>query len=71
MQVRERGGAVAPGDWCRDLSGGPGAAGPPPGPAEVVQFPYAILEVKLQVEPPAWVKVRGMWEAACRMRAVA
>ncbi len=56
LQVRERGGPVAAGDWCRDLS--PGCSSPP-GPADVVQFPYAILEVKLQVEAPQWVKVRG------------
>lgn len=56
LQVRERDGPVAPGDWCRDLS--PGCCSPP-GPSDVVQFPYAILEVKLQVEAPGWVKVGG------------
>lgn len=45
------GGAIQklPGDWCRDLS-----AGIPP--KDVVHFPYAVVEIKLQAKPPQWLK---------------
>lgn len=38
-----------PGDWCRDLS-----VGIPP--KDVVHFPYAVVEIKLQAKPPQWLK---------------
>jgi SPX domain protein involved in polyphosphate accumulation/uncharacterized membrane protein YidH (DUF202 family) len=45
------GGAIPklPGDWCRDLS-----VGIPP--KDVVHFPYAVVEIKLQAKPPQWLK---------------
>lgn len=46
--VRERGAPRREGDWCRDM------AAPLP-PCDVVDFPYAVLEVKLQDEPAPWV----------------
>lgn len=39
----------APGDWCRDMRA-------PLNANEVVHFPYALLELKLQVEAPDWVQ---------------
>lgn len=47
--VRESGAPKLPGDWCRDLSA-------PLSPEDVVHFPYAIVEVKLQAKPPRWLK---------------
>eukprot|EP00887_Chlorella_sp_A99_P003724 scaffold7.g3724.t1 len=44
--VSELGAPRAPGDW--DM-------GQPFRPEEVVQFPYAVVEVKLQAQPPQWV----------------
>ncbi|KAL4433860.1 hypothetical protein ABPG75_000301 [Micractinium tetrahymenae] len=46
--VREHGAPRAPGDWCRDM------AAPLP-PHDAVYFPYAVVEIKLQEAPPAWV----------------
>lgn len=51
--VRERGAPRATGDWCRDGS-------VPAGRGDLVRFPYAVVEIKLQDEEecPAWVQVR-------------
>jgi SPX domain protein involved in polyphosphate accumulation len=57
--VDERGfapGAAAPGGgargtgWCRRLD-----ASPPLAPGELIEFPFAILEIKLQDAAPDWV----------------
>ena len=37
--------------WCRSLD----ASATPVGPQEVVEFPFAVLEIKLQDETPKWV----------------
>lgn len=48
--VNEKGAYVTEGDWCRDLSR-------PIYESESVLFPYAILEIKLQVEEkPEWIE---------------
>eukprot|EP00894_Picocystis_sp_ML_P003500 jgi/Pico_ML_1/54017/g4463.t1 len=48
--VNERAANVADGDWCRDLSC-------PIYESESVLFPYAILEIKLQMEErPEWIE---------------
>ena len=47
--VGELGAPRAPGDWCRD-------ARAPLAPGEAVAFPYAVVEIKLQVKPPPWIK---------------
>ncbi|KAK2077709.1 hypothetical protein QBZ16_004555 [Prototheca wickerhamii] len=46
--ISEVGAPVAPGDWCRDLA-------QPLAPREVVNFPYIVVEVKLQRKPPEWL----------------
>ena len=46
--ISEVGTPVAPGDWCRDLA-------QPLAPREVVNFPYIVVEVKLQRKPPEWL----------------
>ncbi len=30
--------------------------GMPLGPDEALQFPYGVVEIKLQAKPPAWIK---------------
>lgn len=47
--ANELGAPRAPGDWCRDMSA-------PIGPGDLVHFPYAVVEIKLQAKPPPWVK---------------
>lgn len=48
--VNEKGANVTEGDWCRDISR-------PIYESESVLFPYAILEIKLQVEErPEWIE---------------
>lgn len=39
----------APAGPCRDISA-------PLQPDDVVQFPYAVVEIKLQAKPPQWIK---------------
>jgi len=46
--IREKSAPRKSGDWCRDMSC-------PLGPKDVINFPYAVLEVKLQDEPADWV----------------
>lgn len=46
--IREKNAPKKPGDWCRDMTSSLG-------PRDVVNFPYTVLEVKLQDEPAEWV----------------
>ncbi|PNH00668.1 Vacuolar transporter chaperone 4 [Tetrabaena socialis] len=59
---REAGAPRAPGGWCRDTSLAPARD-------DVVRFPYAVLEIKLQDEDtcPAWVLIAGMAMAPVAM----
>ena len=54
LLIRERDAAVASGDWCSRM----GLDAPLP-TRDVVRFPYGILEIKLQVDPPEWLMVSG------------
>jgi len=46
--VREANAPKKSGDWCRDMS-------KTIQPLDIINFPYAVLEVKLQDEPAEWV----------------
>jgi len=46
--IREKNAPRIKGDWCRDMSS-------PIGPKDIIDFPYVVLEVKLQDEPADWV----------------
>ena len=46
--IREKDAPRRSGDWCRDMKS-------PVGPRDIINFPYAVLEVKLQDEPAEWV----------------
>ncbi len=46
--IREKNASRKSGDWCRDMSC-------PVGDKDIIHFPYAVLEVKLQDEPGDWV----------------
>ncbi|UPQ97546.1 vacuolar transporter chaperone [Chloropicon primus] len=46
--IREKNAPRKGGDWCRDMTA-------PLPPQDVVNFPYTVLEVKLQDEPAEWV----------------
>jgi SPX domain protein involved in polyphosphate accumulation/uncharacterized membrane protein YidH (DUF202 family) len=46
--IKEQGAPRKQGDWCRDMDRNIG-------PKDIVDFPYVVLEVKLQDEPAPWV----------------
>ncbi|KAL6780753.1 hypothetical protein ACKKBF_B11890 [Auxenochlorella protothecoides x Auxenochlorella symbiontica] len=46
--IREAGAPRARGDWCRDLTR-------PLAPADIVNFPFVVVEVKLQRKAPEWL----------------
>ena len=46
--IREQRAPRKQGDWCRDMSS-------PLAKNDVINFPYTVLEVKLQDEPADWV----------------
>ena len=46
--IREQRAPRKQGDWCRDMSS-------PLAKNDVIDFPYTVLEVKLQDEPADWV----------------
>ena len=51
LRMLDERGAARRGGWCRRLEPG----GPPLGPDELIEFPFAVLEIKLQDASPPWV----------------
>jgi SPX domain protein involved in polyphosphate accumulation len=61
LLIRERDAPVTLGDWCSRA----GLDAPLPS-QDVLHFPYAVLEIKLQVDTPEWLKVGGACDGVCR-----